>query len=155
MYKRLSLLVVMFVLAGLQLFAHCQVPCGIFTDDLRFSFMNEHAETLFKAMNQIRELSAAEKPDLNQIVRWTTTKDQHADEIIDICSNYFLCQKIKPAADPKDEAAVKAYLAKIEKIHQLMVSAMKCKQQTDTAEVERLKALIHEFLELYDENHKH
>ena len=156
MKKALPIMIIWLTLFSLQAFAHCQVPCGIFDDGLRFSIMNEHAETVLKAMNQIKELSAAEKPDLNQIIRWTNTKDAHANDIIDICSNYFLCQRIKPATGNQNEATVKAYLAKLEKIHQLMISAMKCKHHTDTAEVERLKTLIHEFLHLYDEKaHKH
>ena len=31
--------------------AHCEVPCGIFGDDLRFSLMMEDADTIAKCMN--------------------------------------------------------------------------------------------------------
>ncbi|NLF96438.1 MAG: superoxide dismutase [Candidatus Riflebacteria bacterium] len=135
--------------------AHCQVPCGIFTDDLRFSLMNEHAETILKCMKQIDELAKADKPDFNQIVRWTTTKDYHADDIIDICSNYFLCQRVKTPADPKNAQEQAAYGNKLELLHKLMVIAMKCKQSTDAGLVDQLKALIHDFERAYNPEHKH
>ncbi|MFZ5950696.1 MAG: superoxide dismutase [Ni] [Candidatus Rifleibacteriota bacterium] len=136
-------------------FAHCQVPCGIFTDDLRFSLMNEHADTILKCMKQTEELSKAEKPDFNQIVRWTTTKDYHADDIINICSHYFLCQRVKAPADPKNAEEKAAYLNKIELLHRLMVTAMKCKQSLDEKLVEQLKTVIHDFQQAYSPEHKH
>jgi nickel superoxide dismutase len=120
--------------------------------------MNEHAETLMKSMKQIVELSKAAKPDMNQIVRWTTTKDSHADDIINICAQYFLCQRIKPAKDAKNEKEQNAYLNKLELVHKLMITAMKCKQGTDTKNVDELKKLIHDFSVAYEgaaHKHKH
>ncbi len=154
--KKITLIAFLFGLLSISsAFAHCQVPCGIFTDDLRFSMMNENADTVMKCMKQIVELSKAEKPDYNQIVRWITTKDHHADDIIDICSKYFLCQQIKAPKDPNNENERQAYLKKLELVHKLMVTAMKCKQTTDIAMVENLKNSIHEFQHAYSGAHTH
>ena len=38
-------------------YAHCQVPCGIYDDDARFGSMLEDQTTIAKAITNIRELS--------------------------------------------------------------------------------------------------
>ena len=34
--------------------SHCQIPCGIYGDSMRFSMMREDCDTLEKSMNQIK-----------------------------------------------------------------------------------------------------
>lgn len=126
--------------------AHCQVPCGIYDDEARFTELAQHLTTIEKAMTQIAELSAAAQPDHNQLVRWVTNKDQHADAFADIVSYYFLAQRIKA---PADSGARDTYLQKLEALHKLTVGAMKCKQQVDTGLVETLRADLARFRELY------
>jgi nickel superoxide dismutase len=152
--KKFALTITFMLILGItQTFAHCQVPCGIYTDDLRFSVMNEHVTTISKSMKQIVELGKAEQPDYNQIVRWTTTKDYHADDIISICSQYFLCQRLKPSEKETNEAG---YLNKLELVHKIMVTAMKCKQTTDLENAKELGKLIEEFNHAYShKGHKH
>ncbi|MBD3267287.1 superoxide dismutase, partial [bacterium] len=62
----LSVLAVIAVSAmfSVSTFSHCQIPCGIYGDDLRFSLMKEHITTMEKSMRLIKELSA-DNPDLN------------------------------------------------------------------------------------------
>ena len=52
-------------------FAHCQVPCGIYGDQLRFEQLLEDTKTISKAQGQINELAADAKSgqDSNQLVR--------------------------------------------------------------------------------------
>ena len=76
----LAVLVSMVVLASLA-WPHCQVPCGIYNDQMRFDMIGEHIATIEKSIKQITELSAEPKPNMNQIVRWVNNKDEHADEI--------------------------------------------------------------------------
>ena len=40
--------------------AHCQVPCGIYGDQLRFEQMLEDEHTIAKAQAQINEMTAGE-----------------------------------------------------------------------------------------------
>ena len=41
--------------------AHCEMPCGIYRDQLRFSLMREDADTIEKAMKQIVDLANVKK----------------------------------------------------------------------------------------------
>ena len=64
-------------------FAHCQVPCGIYGDQLRFEQLLEDTKTIAKAQGQINELAPSAKTgqDSNQLVRWVVTKETHAGAI--------------------------------------------------------------------------
>ena len=121
--------------------AHCQVPCGVYTDEMRFGMIEEDLQTIEKAMSKIQELSAATDPDLALITRWTLTKESHASNIQNIVSTYFMTQRIKP-----DTAQ---YSAKIGTLHALLISAMKCKQTLDSAHVDESRRLAAAFNELY------
>ncbi|RLD49003.1 MAG: hypothetical protein DRI88_01670, partial [Bacteroidetes bacterium] len=70
-------------------FAHCEVPCGIYHDELRVEMIKEHIQTIEKAMNQIRELQQADTINYNQLVRWINTKEHHANMIQEIAEQYF------------------------------------------------------------------
>jgi nickel superoxide dismutase len=121
--------------------AHCEIPCGIYDDQLRTKLIAEHATTIEKSMNQIMELSKANPTNTNQLVRWVTNKEKHATEIQQIVSQYFMTQRIKP-----DQ---KKYSEKLILLHKMLVAAMKCKQTTDFSHVEALKAHLKEFELLY------
>ena len=138
--------------------AHCQIPCGIYDDPLRFTQMEEHVATIEKSMKQIQELSAEEKPNLNQIVRWVNNKDAHADELTEIVTYYFLAQRVKPV-DRSDRAAVAKYLKELTLLHEMIVHAMKAKQTIDLEHCTKLRDLIHKFEHSYlgekARSHKH
>ncbi len=74
---------------------HCQVPCGIYGDSIRIELIYEHIETIDKSMRMIDEISNQEKPNYNQLVRWVVNKEEHAEKIQEIVSQYFLNQRIK------------------------------------------------------------
>jgi nickel superoxide dismutase len=124
--------------------AHCEVPCGIYGDAMRIEMMLEHVTTLEKAMDQIRALSAGDEPNYNQIVRWVTNKEVHAEEFQEIVSQYFLHQRLKPGG--VDDAA---YVEKLTLLHAMLVSAMKAKQTTDGEHPAQLRELIDAFSEAY------
>lgn len=121
--------------------AHCEVPCGIYDDEMRTDLIAEHATTIEKAMVQISELSGKTPHDYNQIVRWVVNKEHHATEVQHIVSQYFLTQRIKPEADQ--------YGKKLELLHQMLLAAMKCKQTTDVSNVKKLQSLLKDFEVLY------
>ena len=127
-----------------NLYAHCQVPCGIYTDDMRFRMIEEHITTIEKSMKQIMELSQENNINYNQLVRWINNKDEHADFIQEIVDKYFLTQRIKPT-DQADGEAYKKYTQKLTLLHQMLFYAMKCKQTTDSGNVEKLRSLLKEF----------
>lgn len=138
--KTLSIMLMTAAIASIA-GAHCQIPCGIYDDRARIVLMEEHVTTIEKSMNEITTLSADTPQNINQLVRWVNNKDEHADQLTDIVTYYFLTQRIKPGAEN--------YEAKLKVLHGMMLSAMKCKQTVDLKNVEDLKALIHRFEALY------
>lgn len=128
--------------------AHCEIPCGIYTDDLRVKLIAEHITTIEKSMKQVNELSAAESVNHNQLVRWVDNKEKHADEIQHIVTQYFMTQRIKPA-DPADKEAQATYVEKLTLLHKMLIQAMKAKQGTDQAVVDELRKLLDSFSESY------
>jgi len=128
--------------------AHCQIPCGIYDDELRVQLMEEHVTTIEKSMRQIVELGGAETPNPNQLVRWVVNKEQHAQELQDIVTAYFMAQRIK-APDTMEGDAWNEYVTRLTLLHRIQVEAMKAKQTTDLAHVEALRALIAKFRTAY------
>ncbi len=163
--KHPKYLIFVLLFAGLYAttaWSHCEIPCGIYGDKMRFDMLLENITTVEKSMNQIVRLSEKSPVNYNQIVRWVNNKDSHADYIREIAVQYFLAQRVKPV-DPSDKGAVKDYQAKLQVLHHIVVHAMKSKQTTDLEHVEKLRDLVEEFYELYFdkemkehlEEHKH
>jgi nickel superoxide dismutase len=136
-----------------NVWAHCQIPCGIYTDSMRFDMIDEHIATIEKSMQQINELSAAEPVNYNQLVRWINNKDQHAQEIQDIVDHYFMTQRVKSV--PEDDGGYDDYIASLKLLHGMLVSAMKCKQTVDPTHVEALRKLNADYKALYFKDHGH
>jgi nickel superoxide dismutase len=129
--------------------AHCQIPCGIYDDELRVQLIEEHITTIEKSMTQIVALSKASPVDYNQLVRWINNKEEHAQKIQDIVTAYFMAQRIKMPADHSDEKAMNEYIHKLALLHAIQVHAMKAKQSTDLGEVETLRKLVEQFRTAY------
>lgn len=149
-HARLILLasVVLTLATGSLVMAHCQVPCGIYNDPVRFDLLQEHVTTIEKSMQELHHLSGEPQPNYNQIVRWVQNKDKHADEFSEIVTYYFLAQRVKPA-DPKDEAASAKYVDQLKQLHQMVILAMKCKQTTDLENCKKLRLLVDAFRTSY------
>jgi nickel superoxide dismutase len=123
--------------------AHCQVPCGVYGDSARFTQMLEDQTTIAKAIAQINDL--ADKKDgksANQLSRWVSTKEDHANKIQKIIAEYFLIQRIKSSSEKYEELLKGA--------HSVMVAAMKCKQGVDAASATALKSAIENFQSIYE-----
>ncbi|MFC7335558.1 superoxide dismutase [Ni] [Haloferula chungangensis] len=120
--------------------AHCQIPCGIYDDDNVIQSMHTDSETITKACAQIVELQKDPKTNAQQIVRWVTNKESHAQAVQEKVLNYFLAQRLK--ADQPDE---ETYMKNLKLCHQVIVTAMACKQSTDAANAEKLHDLLVEF----------
>lgn len=142
------------LVAAPALFAHCQIPCGIYGDETRFDIMLEDVTTIEKSMKQIQELGAQAKPDWNQLVRWVNNKEEHAQKLTDVVTFYFLAQRIKPV-EGDDKAAQQKYVHELTLLHHIMVHAMKAKQTTDVEHVKTLRELIGSFKASYMGEHGH
>jgi nickel superoxide dismutase len=136
--------------------SHCQIPCGIYGDETRFTMIAENITTIEKSMKLITELSKNDKPNMNQLVRWIQNKENHADDTSHIITYYFMAQRLKPA-DKSDAKAYDEYVNKLVLLHKMLTSSMKAKQTTDLSHVKKLRALLAEFQDAYlgKTTHKH
>ncbi len=142
------------VLSAVTAWSHCEIPCGIYDDELRYDLLEEHITTIEKSMTMTVQLSAEGDTNYNQLVRWIVNKENHADKFMEIVTQYFLTQRIKPA-DPDSGDEYEYYVTQVTLLHRMLVSAMKCKQTTDLAHVENLKELVAKSRKLYFEKHGH
>jgi nickel superoxide dismutase len=140
-YLALIMAIAMVALGASRVGAHCEIPCGIYDDQLRVDLIAEHSTTIEKSMKKIVELSKQNPVNYNQLVRWVSNKEKHADEIQHIVTQYFMTQRIKPDANK--------YSDKLAVLHKMLIYAMKCKQSTDVAHVSTLRSLTKEFEILY------
>jgi len=122
-------------------FAHCQVPCGIYDDTARIASLNEDVATISKAIANIEKLAeAGDATSTNQLIRWTNTKEAHASHIIEVVSEYFLTQKLKPVAEGQD--GYEKYVWALQNHHAVLRAAMKTKQTVDSAAASDLSDAI-------------
>ena len=121
--------------------AHCEIPCGIYNDQMRINMINEHIVTIEKSMNQIMKIEKEKQQHSNQLVRWIMNKEQHADEIQEIVTQYFMTQRIKFNSEN--------YEKKLGVLHQMLVYSMKCKQTTNVGFPNKLRLLLQKFHALY------
>ena len=133
-----------------QLHAHCQVPCGVYDDAMRIKMIEEHTFTILKSMNYIKS-NQDDLQQQNQVTRWIITKDQHAQDIQNIISEYFLTQRIKKRDDSKESKDL--YHAQLAVLHSILQDAMKCKQTIDTSKTDSLLENLNKFVNLYFDEH--
>ena len=111
-------IVIITILFNITLFAHCQIPCGIYSDAMQIIQIKEDLQTIEKSNIMIKKLSGkSDSKSLNQINRWIFSKEEHAQNIQNIVSQYFLTQRIKQSS--------KNYENQLITLHQLLVSIMK------------------------------
>jgi nickel superoxide dismutase len=124
-----------------QAVAHCEIPCGIYDDELRMTMLREHITTIEKSMHKIIALEKKGSQNANQLTRWVVNKENHADELQEIVSQYFMTQRLKLNA--------KNYQAKLQTLHEMLRAGMKSKQTTDLGQVKRLRELVDQFEKAY------
>jgi nickel superoxide dismutase len=136
------------------IFAHCQVPCGIYDDVRVIIEIEEHIQTIDKAMNNILNITSKNQQnaqDMNQLVRWINTKEEHAQKIQDILMKYFLAQRIKPKQSSEDGYARYVDLTLL--CQNIIYISMKSKQTVELSHLEELKILIDDLVKLYFDEH--
>ena len=150
--RRLSISATLFTLIlSSAIYGHCEIPCGIYGDSLRIEMIKEHINTLEKSMNQINLLSNENSINYNQIVRWVTNKEEHANKIQEVVNQYFLLQRIKLTSPIDDK--YEQYMTNLTLLHQLLVYSMKSKQSTDLDIIHNLRNTTSSFEKNYF--HKH
>ena len=112
--------------------------------------VKECVETIKKASLKFSELHDAGRGgpsavDMNQMIRWINTKEEHAKKIITIIAEYCLCQRVKKEVF----ATEKDYVDALKAHHAVMQSAMKAKQNVDEATVANLEHAVKDFAKMY------
>ncbi|KAL3903286.1 MAG: hypothetical protein SGARI_005447, partial [Bacillariaceae sp.] len=83
--------------------------------------------------------------NVNQMVRWVMTKEEHANKIISTISDYCLCQRVKRATF----ATEAEYLDALKLHHIVMQAAMKAKQSMDPKDCEKLEFAVENLAKMY------
>lgn len=125
-----------------SLMAHCQMPCGIYHDDMVYDQIDQYVETMVKAVAKIKDSKSTTPESRNEYVRWIMTKDRLSDDAAQLITTYFLMQKIKPN---EEETAKKVLSA-----HKLLFQIVCIKQTVDFKSVsdfaeewEKFKLMFH------------
>lgn len=145
--------VVLSILFSIKAFAHCEIPCGIYDDQLRVQLIKEHIGTIEKSMKKIEEYSKAGAADYNQLVRWVANKEQHATEVQEIVSQYFLHQRVKPVA--KGAEGYETYLTQLTALHEVLIKTMKAKQSVNLELIKEIQKALADFEKSYFHDHTH
>ena len=143
------LLLIIFMALGVcqSAHAHCQIPCGIYDDNARVEAMLEDVATITKSAKSISALSSkTDSKSKNQLTRWVTNKEKHAQNIISTISDYFLTQRVKPSQ--------KDYVERLKKHHAVIIAAMKAKQNVDLKYAKNLEKCVKALLAYYPEHNK-
>lgn len=114
--------------APIELNAHCQMPCGIYHDDMVFDFIDQYVETMYKAVSVMNQSKFETVREKNEFVRWVIEKEKESNDIANIITEFFLQQKIKPGE--QDTAK------RLESAHKLLALLVAIKQNADTKIVE-------------------
>ena len=119
------------------MFAHCQIPCGIYDDKARIASMLEDAHTIEKALIELSKNDLSK----NQLIRWVNNKELHAQNIINCISNYFLAQKLRSSEEKYEEI--------LSVLHNVIINAVKVKQITRLEYCNDLKESIQKLKTYY------
>lgn len=143
MFRKSILVLTLSALVGsLSLEAHCQMPCGIYHDDMVYDKIDQYVETMVKAMSKIKDNKFTTPAEKNELIRWVLTKDNLSDETAQLICSYFLQQKIKPGE--------KDTVKQLESAQRLLFLIVTIKQSADfkpvsdfAEEWEKFKLMFH------------
>lgn len=127
---------------AIHLHSHCQMPCGIYHDDMVFDQIDQYVETMVKGLSILINSKFSTVQEHNEFVRWVMLKEKDSNETANMITTYFLQQKIKPGEDDTAKRLASA--------HKLLFLLVKIKQTAEYSvindfyeEWERFKLMFH------------
>lgn len=117
------------------LLSHCQLPCGIYHDDMVFDQIDQYIETMYKGITVINDSKFTTPRERNETIRWVVLKEEESNEMARLITKYFLQQKIE-LNDPNLEEKLKS-------AHKLLFLLVAIKQNTD-------RKIVIEFAEVWE-----
>lgn len=136
MKKRMLIGLLAYVCGQGQLVAHCQMPCGIYHDNMVYDQIDQYVETMYKCISVLNDSKFTTPKERNEFVRWVLNKENSSDEMASLITKYFLQQKIKSG-----ETDTPARLASA---HKLLFLLMQIKQCAD-------RDIINQFADIWEE----
>lgn len=141
--KRIALFATtLMLLSQGNLTAHCQMPCGIYHDDMVYDQIDQFVETVYKGISVMNESKFATVKDRNEFARWVGEKESSCCETANLITVYFLQQKIKPGEDDT--------IKRLTSAHKLLFLLVAIKQNPDleyvkqfNEEWEKFKLMFH------------
>lgn len=125
-----------------QLMAHCQMPCGIYHDEMVFDQIDQFVETTVKGISVLNDNKFSTIQQRNEFVRWIMQKEKSSNDVAELILVYFLQQKIKPNEEDTAKRVLSAHL--------LLFYLVQIKQTVDLKVVndfyeewERFKLMFH------------
>ena len=122
--------------------SHCQMPCGIYHDDMVYDQIDQYVETMYKCMSVMNHSKFGDAKERNEYIRWVIQKEKSSDEVAALLTQYFLQQKIKVG-----EADT---IKRLSAVHNLLVDLVVIKQNVDlkfvedfSTEWEKFKLMFH------------
>jgi nickel superoxide dismutase len=138
-FKMMGLMSLIFF--KVTLFAHCQMPCGIYHDEIVFDQIDQYTETMFKGISVINQIKINNMHDQNDAVRWIVEKEKESNEIANLITVYFLQQKIKPGEPDTAQ--------KLASAHRLLFFLVAIKQNTDLKFVKEFNEEWEKFKDMF------
>ncbi len=143
MLKKLFLSSMCMVLCYQSLiFSHCQMPCGIYHDDMVFDQIDQYIETTAKGITILQDSKFSTTQNRNEFMRWVMQKENSSNEVANLLVTYFLQQKIKPDEEDTAKRVISA--------HKMLFWLVQIKQSSDLEalnsfyeEWERFKLMFH------------
>ena len=141
MFKNVLMSGMLFI-APFALNAHCQMPCGIYHDNMVYDQIDQFVETVYKGISVLNDSKFSTSKERNEYIRWVGEKERACNDAAELILTYFLQQKIKPA----EADTVK----RLTSAHNLLFLLVAIKQNTDleivkqfNAEWEKFKLMFH------------
>jgi nickel superoxide dismutase len=130
------------ILSQAHIAAHCQMPCGIYHDEMVFDQIDQYVETMVKCVSVLEDDKFKTIQDYNVATRWIMEKETASNDIADVITIYFLQQKIKPGEEDTTKRLISA--------HKLLFYLVQIKQLVDLRAVndfyeewEKFKLMFH------------
>lgn len=111
-----------------SLTAHCQMPCGIYHDEMVFNQIDQYIETMYKGITELKNSKFSNPLERNNFMRWVILKETASNEMANLITEYFLQQKIKPGEPDTAKRLVSA--------HKMLFELTAIKQNVDLKMIE-------------------
>jgi len=129
MMKQLVLAALALCLVSVEkLEAHCQMPCGIYNDDMIYDYIDQYIKTMYKGVSVMNNSKFSNPQERNEFIRWVIEKEKKSDEIAAMITQYFLQQKIKGGEPDTAKRLASA--------HNLLCTLVTIKQHSSTEFIE-------------------